>query len=149
MNDTAFVAIFPFFFIGMWLLVTTVLWWFSGWRALQERFPDREEQPVDRLHFRSGMLGQGSVWNPWGTVNYGSCLRFDICRGGLRVAMWRIFAPFSRPFFVPWDRITVEPRRYLFFRTYRLSFGNEDLSSMTVWRPTFARIERSGLLPPR
>lgn len=96
MNENAFLAIFPFLFIGLWLLATTMAWLLSGWRNLQARFPDRDEEPLERLRFQSAVFG-GSFFG----ANYGSCLRFDVCRTGLRVAVWRIFAPWSRPFFVP------------------------------------------------
>ena len=121
MNGTAFLAIFPFLFIGMWLVITTMLTYFSGWEKLRERFPDHEETPRRRLRFQSGLFGKGSMWNPWGNVSYRNCLRFDICRSGLRVAIWRIFGPFSGPFMVPWDKISVEEKRFLAWRFYRLS----------------------------
>ena len=146
MNEKAFLAIFPFLFVGMWLLITTALWWLSGWKTLQDRFPDKDETPLKRLRFQSALLGKGSMWNPWGNVNFGNCLRLDICQSGLRIAIWRIFGLFARPIMVPWDRISVEPRRFLFFRRYRLSFGDPDLSALTVWRRTFVRIEQIGNL---
>lgn len=146
MNENAFLASFPFLFIGMWLAVTTLLWVLSGWNTLQVRFPNKAEMPLRRMRFQSGMLGKGGLWNPWGNVNYGNCLRIDICQSGLRVAIWRVFGLSARPFLVPWNLISVEERRYLFFRIYRLSFGDPELSKLTVWRRTFARIEQSGFL---
>ena len=146
MNDTAFLAIFPFLFIGMWFAVTSAIGWWSGWYALQDRFPNREAMIRDRLHLQSAGLGKGRIWNPWGNVNYGSCLRFDICQEGLRVAVWRIFGPFCRPFLVPWDKITVEEVRFLFFPYYRLSFGDPDLSALTIRSRAYRRIVASGLL---
>ena len=145
-NETALFAIFPFLFVGMWLLVTTLLWWLSGWGALQEKFPDKDEAPLKRLRFQSGLLGKGGLWNPWGNVNYGNCLRLDLCPGGLRVAIWRIFGLFSKPFFIPWQRITVEERRILFMRFYRLSFGDQNLSALTIRQRTFDRIEQLNFL---
>jgi hypothetical protein len=145
-NQTALFAIFPFLFFGMWLLVTTLLWWWSGWGALQEKFPDQDQAPLKRMRFQSGMLGKGAQWNPWGNVNYGNCLLLDICPSGLRVAIWRIFGLFSKPFFIPWQRITVEQRRILFMRYYRLSFGDPNLSALTIRRRTFSRIEQLGFL---
>jgi hypothetical protein len=127
MNDNAFLAVFPFLFIGMWLLITTTLGHFAGWSALRQRFPDRDEAPLRRMHFQSASLGKGSSWNPWGGVSYSSCLRFDICQTGLRVAIYRLFNPFEGPFLVPWSAIAVEEKRILFLRVYRLSFGNPDL----------------------
>lgn len=146
MNETAFAAIFPFLFIGMWFLTTSVIGWWSGWHVLQDRFPNRDVTVRDRMHFQSAGLGKGRIWNPWGNVSYGSCLRYDICQEGLRVAVWRVFGPFCRPFLVPWDKITVEEVRFLFFRFYRLSFGDPSLSALTIRSRAYKRIVASGLL---
>ena len=131
---------FLFIFIGMWLIVTTALDYFSGWYSLRRRFPNIDEQAVDRLHFRSGLLGKGSMYNPWGNVSYGNCLRFDVCPSGLRVAVWRIFGPFSGPFFVPWQDISVEQKNLFFLKFYRLSFGGSGESALTIGSWTYRRI---------
>lgn len=145
MNDSAFLAIFPFLFVGMWLFVTSILSLFAGWAALREQFPNRDEAPLKRLRFQSGLIGKGKMWNPWGNVNYGNCLQLDICPSGLRVAIWRFFGPFSPPFFVPWARIAVEEKRFLLWRFYRLSFA-PDLSALTIRRRAFAKIVAFGFL---
>ena len=137
---------FPFFFLGMWLTITTVLGYVSGWPSLEQRFPDREEQSIDRMHMQSGSIGNGSLYNPWGNVNYNGCLTLDVCPSGLRVSVWRIFGPFSRPFFVPWQKISVEPVKFLFFQYYRLTFGNYDLPALTIKRSACERITASGQL---
>ena len=146
MSDNALAALVPFLFIGIWLIVALVTYHFSGWAKLVERFPDRLDQPVRRLRFRSGRMGKGSRWNPWGGVSYSGCLRFDICRTGLRVAAWRIALPFSQPFLVPWDKIAVEQQRFLFFRYYRLTFGSGELSALTIDHRAFRAIAEDGLL---
>ena len=146
MNDAAWAALIPFLFIGIWLIVSLATYHFSGWAKLVERFPDRLDQPLRTLRFRSGRLGKGSRWNPWGGVRYGGCLRFDICRNGLRIAAWRIFLPFSQPFLVPWDQIAVAEQPFLFLRYYRLTFGADELSALTVDRRTFRAIAEDGLL---
>jgi hypothetical protein len=146
MNDAAFLAVFPFLFIGMWFAISSLLGWLSGWLTLQERFPDRQEPPIERLRFQSAGLGKGHVWNPWGKVSYSRCLRFDLCRTGLRVAIWRIFGLFCHPFLVPWERISVEEKRILFFRVYQLSFGDDKLSALTIRARTYERIKASGFL---
>ena len=43
---------------GIWLLVTTLLGWLSGWFTLQEVYPDRSEEPLERLRFQSARLGR-------------------------------------------------------------------------------------------
>ncbi len=146
MNDNAVMAIFPFLFIGMWLVITSLLAWWAGWSALRQRFPDRDEAALRRMHLQSASLGKGSHWNPWGGVSYSNCLRIDICQTGLRVAIGWLFSPFGGRFLVPWGAITVEERKFLIFRFYRLSFGSPDLSALTIRERTFKAIVASGFL---
>ncbi|MFM5895241.1 MAG: hypothetical protein ACKOQM_12535 [Novosphingobium sp.] len=134
MNENAFLAIFHFLFIGMWLSVTAFMAAFSGIGELARRYPDRpEQQPWRTLRFQSGQIGRFMVTG----VNYGSCLRFDVCPAGLRIRIWRLFAPFSAPCLVPWDAISVEKRPifslpFTFARRYRLSFGNPPLGPLSI-----------------
>lgn len=147
MNETAFLAIVPFLFIGMWLAVTTLLAAMSGIGELARRYPDRpEQQPWLTMRFQSGQLGRFMMTG----VNFGSCLRFDVCPAGLRIKIWRLFAPFSVPCLVPWGAIAVEKRPVLslpfhFARRYRLSFGDPPLGPLTISGRAARRIaEASG-----
>jgi hypothetical protein len=139
-SSTVVIVLFPFFFAGLWLAVTMVLGAWSGWNSLQQSYPDRQEQPIDRMRMQSGMLGSGSSFNPWGGVSYSGCLRFDVCPSGLRVAVWRIFGPLQRPFFVPWNEIRVEKFNLFFFSRYRLNFGNRNDAGLSIGRRAFERI---------
>lgn len=142
MNDNAYLAIFPFLFIGMWLGITALLAAFSGIGGLANRYPDRpEQQPWLTMRFQSAQLGRFMTTG----VNYGSCIRFDVCPAGLRVRIWRAYAPFSSPFLVPWNAIWVEKRPMLslpfhFARRYRLSFGDPALGPMTISGRAASRI---------
>jgi hypothetical protein len=138
-DERVWAALFPLFFIGMWLLVTTLLGAWSGWTSLQDEYPDRTEEPRLRLRFQSGALGSGNLWSPWGNVQYGNCLRLDVCASGLRISMWRIFGPFLRPFFVPWHDITASERRMLLFKMYRLSLGRTG-RALTIPARTYRRL---------
>ena len=148
MNPNALWVLFAF--VGMWLGISTLLAWMSGWRALVERFPDRDEVPVSRLRLVSGRLGKGSDWNPLGGISYGSCLRIDICPSGMRIAIWWISGPFQRPFFIPWSMISVKKFSMSFMPlimpSYRLTFGHFGLSELTLRGRAFRRIEASGKL---
>jgi hypothetical protein len=93
--------IFPLVFVGMWLAVTTLLGLMSGWYALARHFPDRPEEPGTlELRNQSGTLGLG--------VGLSRILHLSACPSGLRVAINRLFGPFSRPFLVPWKDLAVE-----------------------------------------
>jgi len=125
------VVAFTVFFAAMWIGVTSLLGRLSGWNALVRAFPDRPDQPVDSLKFRSARMG---------AVNYSTCLWLDICPTGLRVSVLRLLGPFQKPFLVPWNQIRVEPGFDLLIKAVRLSFGLRGEGSMTISRRTFDRI---------
>ena len=138
-HPALFPILFPFFFAGLWLTVTTLLGFWSGWFKLQAEFPDSREPSDLRLHWQSGLIGFGALWNPWGKVSYSRCLRLDACPGGLRVAIWRLFGPFCRPFLLPWRGMEVESRRILLWRYVRLTAVDAGYS-VTIRRPAYDRI---------
>ena len=120
------------FFVALWLLITTLLAGLSGWSGLARRFPDRAETPRFELKGQSGAMGMG--------VQLRGILTFSVCPSGLRVTIWRAFAPFSKPFFVPWGEIEARPRRGLLVELMRLGFGDPEAGAMTVAARTWQRL---------
>jgi hypothetical protein len=104
--------------------VTTLLGLISGWYWLASRFPDRDEPAQLTLKSQSGMMG-------WG-VSMNNILVLSACQSGLRVAIWRVFGPFSRPIFVPWDEIKVQPRQIFFQKMARLGFGRPEAGVLSI-----------------
>jgi len=110
-----FPILFPFFFAAMWLGVSTVLALKAHWFELARRYPDRAEDPSLRLRFQSGRMSG---------VAMSGILTLDVCVTGLRVSIWRLFGPFSRPFFVPWNELSVTRRKMFFvLNVAELDFG--------------------------
>ena len=109
---------FPFFFIGMWFAITTLLGLMSGWFNLQQWYPDDgSEDPLLKLGGQSGSMGIGVALN--------GCLKLRAYRSGLGVGIWRIFGPFQKPLRIPWAEITAEPSRTFFTPMMKLSLGGE------------------------
>jgi hypothetical protein len=55
---------FPFFFVGMWLVVTVALGFMSGWFSLQQWYADDgNEEPLLKLRSQSGSMGMGVALN--------------------------------------------------------------------------------------
>src|ERR1700704_783990 len=97
---TYFPLFFPIFFAVVWLGVTTLLGFLSGWFALMQQYPDRDEKPLLQLNWESGMMGTIGV-------NMRNVLKIGVCPSGLRIGMLRVFGLFCRDFFVPWRDISV------------------------------------------
>ena len=84
-DDSSVPFFFSAFFILMWLGVTTLLSWKSGWFKLMRRYPDQDETSVLVLRNQSGSMGGVSMRN---------ILQLEVCPSGLRISIFRIFGPF-------------------------------------------------------
>jgi hypothetical protein len=113
--DQNFPLYFPLFFVLLWLAVSVLLGFMSGWYVLMRRFPDRAETPLRTFKNQSGSVG---------LVSTRSLLTLSVCPSGLRVGMMRIFGPFSKDFFVPWNEMSVTRKDRLLWNVAKLSFGN-------------------------
>lgn len=131
--------VIPLTFALLWFGIGAILGVVSGWMHLQRRYPDRREAPVERLRWQYGGMGRGL------NVNFNNCLRLDLCPGGLRVSIPRLFGPMLRPFFVPWNEIAVQERTFLTVRSFRLTFGKGE-GEMTLRPKTWERIAALGLV---
>lgn len=118
------IAAFPVFFVALWLGVTTLLGWMSGWFSLVERYPDKAEQPILQLTWQTGAMGVG--------VNYKNILKLGACPTGLRVGVPKFFGLFTRDFLVPWRDIRVKRYRFLWTDVAELTFGTRSDGRLTV-----------------
>jgi hypothetical protein len=114
---------FPVFFLGMWLAVTILLGFLSRWYVLARRYPDRNEAALLQLNGQSGTVG---------IVGMRNILRIAVCPSGLRLGIMKIFGPFSRDFFVPWEEIAVTRKDRFFWKSATLHFGNPIQGSLSI-----------------
>jgi hypothetical protein len=118
-----FVVLFPLFFIALALGIGSLIGLVSGWYSLASRYPDQPGEPVLKLRFQSGLMGRARA-------NLRNVLTLSACQLGLRVGMMRMFGPFCRDFFVPWQEIAVERSATLFGQGARLTFGSPAVGSL-------------------
>jgi hypothetical protein len=131
--DQNFPLYFPIFFVLMWFAVTVLLGFMSGWYSLMRRFPDRPETPLRTFKNQSGTIG---------FVSTRSLLTLSVCPSGLRVGMMRIFGPFSKDFFVPWNEMNVSRKDWLLWKAAKISFGNPPGGSLTLMADLADRLAR-------
>jgi len=122
--EQVFPFVFPVFFVGLWLLITTILSRVSGWPGLSAAFPDRPDEKLVGFGAASGRMGLG--------VNYNNCLVLTACRQGLRVGVWRIFGLFDRPFFVPWEQLTTERKAGVLGQRVTMRFGKPPVGQLEI-----------------
>ncbi len=138
---------FLIFFVLMWLLVTTGLSVVSGWFRLMKAFPNRLEEPLAKFQLELAALGG---------VGMRSILRLSVCPSGMRVGILRLFGPFSRDFFVPWEAIGVTRKKEFFQNVGVISFGQPAVGTLSLPSEELDRIARaagrswpeSGTFPP-
>lgn len=128
---------FPLFFAAMWFAVTTLIGFLSGWYALMERYPDRIEKPILHLRGQSGFMGSFSS-------RLRGVMRLSVCPSGLRVGVFRLFGPFCRDFFVPWEEISVTRVRWLFLgEIAMMSFGDPSHGKLGISAYTAGQLAKA------
>src|SRR3982074_1172298 len=131
---------FALFFVLLWLTVTTILGFISGWFVLMKSYPDRSENPLRTFARQSGYMG---------LVSMRSILNLSVCPSGLRLGMMRIFGVFCRDFFVPWNAISVTRKDRVLWKEAKISFGQPAIGTLTVPAEVADRLARAagGLWP--
>jgi hypothetical protein len=128
-----FPYVFPFFFVGMWLLVTTLLGLLSGWFNLQQWYPDDgSEKPLLQLHGQSGQMGAG--------VQMAGILRLRAYSSGLGIRVSRLFGPFQKPLRIPWSEIEAEPSSSLFLPMVKLHLGRPENGRLKISARSWGRL---------
>lgn len=119
-----FGAAFPVLFVGMWILVCTVLGRTGGWMRLADAYASfGTEVRGSRFRFRSGSFG---------CVNYNSVPMLEAGPQGLAFAVLLPFRISHRPFSVPWDDIRFSNRRRWLISMVELSFARCPGVSVTI-----------------
>lgn len=132
-----FAVFFPLFFAALWLTAAAILAMLSGWFRLMARFPDQIEEPLLRIVGQSGAMGLG--------VRMGGILTLSVCHSGLRVGIMRMFGPFCRDFFVPWEAISITRNNVLLWPVAKLEFGGPGVGSLTIPAHVANRLARAAM----
>jgi hypothetical protein len=85
------------------------------------KYPVVAEIPLLTLKNQSGSLNG---------VSMRQILNLSVCPSGLQIGIMRIFGPFSRPFFVPWEAISVTRKDRFFQKMAKISFAQSSISLM-------------------
>ena len=88
------------------------------------KYPDQNDEPILELGFQSGSMRIG--------VYMRSILMVSVCATGVRVGMFRLFGPFCRDFFVPWEDVTVIRKTVLFLPVAKLQFGSPVVGTLSI-----------------
>jgi len=112
-----FAAIFPVYFVALWLLVGAIVSFVGGWFSLSKLY--RTHGPFDGAKWR-GQSGR-MRW----LTNYNHVLTLGASREGLYLASMFLFRFMHPPLLIPWREIKVRMSKDWFFEYVTLSMGNE------------------------
>ena len=129
--ENIFPAFFPFFFIGIWILVLKKLSSMSGWATLAQQFHFQEKFEGKYYRFQSARLNK---------VNYSSTLEIGMNEMGLYMVPIILFRLFHQPLFIPWVEIKAEPFKAFLFKGYRLRFRSYPDITLELSRKAFERM---------
>jgi len=122
--DHYFPVLFPFFFLGMWLLFSFLLSRMGGWHLLAQTF--RTDLP-----FSGNAWGFQSAMMRW-AADYRHCLTLGACPEGLYMTIWLVFR-FGHPaLLIPWNEIRVRKNEGIFDGSYILTLGREAAVPMRI-----------------
>jgi len=76
-------------------------------------------------------------------VSFGGILTVSVCSSGLRIGVFRVFGPFNRPFFVPWQDISIKRRNRLWGKTAEFRFGVPVIGKLSIRSYVADRLQRT------
>jgi hypothetical protein len=102
-------AFLPFFFVGMWLLVSFIISQF-GWRSFSSRYP---------AHIRPSGIAYNSPSSWFGILgHYHNVVRVVFTDAGVYCYVLFLFRAFHPPFLVPWESVRRVEKKDGFFGSY-------------------------------
>ena len=119
---------FPLFFVGLWLLVSTILSVMSGWTDLAKRF-------------RSSRRPDGRTLS-WQVVSVGfvpenGVTALVVGRDGLYLSSFLIFRFMRPPLLIPWSEVRLVSSRSFFGRLERFELDLASATTLTIKRAAF------------
>lgn len=129
----SFQYIFPFAFIGLWILVTFI---FSklGWAALAANYQFDGVFTGQRIGIISGSING---------INYKNSLILMYNDEGLYLKTIFLFRLFHKPVLVPWKEIkTVRDKSMLLFSVKELMVGDPHVARISIPEGVFDKIKR-------
>jgi len=129
-----FPVVFPFFFVGMWIIAGYWVALTSGWRLLAKRF---------RLQgiFTGRKWTMQSARMRWFS-QYNNVLTVGADTAGLFMAPLFLFRAGHPPLFVPWSEITsVRETRFLFIKFVEMRLGQVEEIPFRIRASLAAKIQ--------
>lgn len=118
----------PFYFAGIWLLVSTMVSFIGGWHALSISF---RAQHGPEGNFTTAGPFTHSVYLRFRT-HYGNVISVTSAQDGLYLSVLAIFRIARPPLFIPWHEIELTRSRFLWWHYVVLILGREQRIPMRI-----------------
>ena len=129
-----FPIFFPFYFLGLWIVVTYWIALTSGWRLLAKRFRFQGIFTGAKWSMQSARMRTMS--------HYNNALTIGADMTGLYIAPVFFFRIWHPPLFIPWVEITaVRKTQLFFFKFVELRLGRSEEVPFTIRVRLAAEIE--------
>ena len=115
--DQNFAAVFPIFFLTLWLSISAVISFIGGWFALSKLY--RASAPFNgfKRKMQSGQMRR--------FTNYNNVLTLGANREGLYLACMFLFRFMHPPLLIPWTDVKVQRSKGWFFKYVTFTMGRE------------------------
>lgn len=119
------IAVFPIYFLGLWLLVALAISFTGGWFTLSKLFRIRSPFDGTKWSYQSGQMR-------W-IAGYRNCLTVGSSQDGLYLSTMFLFRFMHPPLLIPWPEITVRRKRLWFLgESVTLGLGRDAQIPLTV-----------------
>jgi len=123
--DRHFAAVFPIYFVLLWLGIAALISYIGGWRALSKSFRAGEPFVGTKRYFQSGQMR-------W-LVGYGNCLTVGANSDGLYLGILFLFRFVHPPLFIPWSEVSVRTKQnWLLGERVTFALGREAAIPLTI-----------------
>jgi hypothetical protein len=134
-HPSLFAAIFPIYFLFLWLLVGATISFVGGWFSLAKVYRIRVPFDGTKWRMQSGQMR-------W-LANYNNVLTIGASPQGLYLASMFLFRFMHPPLLVPWSDIKVRRSKGWFFEYVTFTLGYELAIPLRIRKKLAAKLQES------
>jgi hypothetical protein len=131
-HPSVFAAIFPIYFVTLWLIVGTTISFIGGWFSLAKVYRTRATFNGTKWRMQSGQMR-------W-LANYNKALTLGVSQQGLYLASVFLFRFMHPPLLVPRSEIKVRRSKGWFFEYVTFTLGHELAIPLRIRAKTAERL---------
>ena len=134
-HPSVFAAIFPIYFLFLWLLIGAILSFIGGWFSLAKVYRTRVPFEGAKWRMQSGQMR-------W-LANYNNVLTMGVNQQGLYLASMFLFRFMHPPLLVPWSEIKVRRNKGWVFEYVTFTMGHELAIPLRIREKLAAKLRES------